>query len=47
MRVVPVQVAFSLLNKESIQCVEKILNSKSSDLIIKRRAEQTYGRFTD
>lgn len=46
-RMVPVQVAFSLVNKESIQLLKHKATNDQTYLIIKRPAEQTYGRFTD
>lgn len=41
------QVALSLVNKESIQLLKHKTANDPTYLILKRRAEQTYGRFTD
>lgn len=41
------QVAFSLVNKESIQLLKHKTANDQTYLIIKRRAEQTYGRFIE
>lgn len=44
-RMIPVQVAFSLVNKESIQLLKHKTTNDQTYLIIKRRAEQTYGHW--